>query len=207
MIQFEFDGHKIEFDQVLAGFAWPTDEPGFSVVIGEQYLRKATGDEVHYYNLGETENIKMDALIQDTIRLRRKFEVQGVWGRSRETASKVLPSMNYLLSWNKRSRSRGGAELFVGNADYTEPNGYIEFHCNLIRSMSMDDKKQLLLGTNSKLPTYLNDVPEDISQLTDINFPAVAALGYVLATLEAHRGSRHEDLMAEKLTEEYHGDG
>ena len=65
MIQFEFDGHKIEFDQVLAGFAWPTDEPGFSVVIGEQYLRKATGDEVHYYNLGETENIKMDALIQD----------------------------------------------------------------------------------------------------------------------------------------------
>jgi hypothetical protein len=204
MIKLKFGEHTIKFNRVVGGWAWPSDQPGFFVILAERLLPKATGDVVHYYVIDEIGDINIDKLLGKSIVRGKKLKVQGVYGRPRQSGSKILPAMHYLDQWNLRSGMKGGPSFHIYTAPYVEDQGLISFHVNLIRSMVRSGNKRLFFGT-SMLAGYLEHVPVDYAQVFDTQHPAVAALGYALANLDSTRELHGESALLEELQEEAWG--
>jgi len=206
MINLTIGGKTVQFNRIVGGFAWPSERPGFCIIVGEHVTRYAAGDIYRYMVLSEVEEQQMDKLIQDSIRIRMLYKAQGMYGRLKRRSEKQLPAMHFLDLWNGDAGRTGKIPFYLYEAPYTEERGLIQYHFNILRAMLNPEEKILYLGERSNLSSYMMEVQEDPNQMTDTNYPAVAALGYAVAQLENSRGGQMQERELEMMMDQMYGE-
>lgn len=173
-MQIEFEGKRIEIGRILGGIAWPGEKPGCAVVIGEEALPEIGNRVYHLHLLEETEKLESGQLIRQCIDLKREYPDLEFIGRNDEG------NRRFLDLWNNERR---GPEFFV----YSPPGpseDYIQYYLTILLDKLQPERTTLHLPKESKLPGYLLEIPQnEIRVATNSQYPAVAALGYAVATL------------------------
>jgi hypothetical protein len=78
------------------------------------------------------------------------------------------------------------ARLFIQNAPFIDEPGPLQYYTSVIYDLL--NKKALSIPDDMKLSVYLHELsPDKRMQATASDYPAIAALGYAVARLEAYR--------------------
>lgn len=202
-----------KFNRVFGGFAWPAENPGFSILIGEQVdiIDTSSTPELsrRYHVIDEKEDHSMDMLIRWSITRGFSNKCNGFYGRTKkgQGQGKPLPAMNFLESWNNDAYRKRVKSFYIYDSPYVEQNGYIEYHLNILKPLLDPNKKRLALY-NSILKGYLLNIPQDISKINDLDFPAVSALAYAISALEVWNPQEEylDQRQADMILDEMYGD-
>jgi len=177
------------YGRVFGGVVFPGEKPGFAVVVGEENFPIIGNIKLYCYHLlAEAEESNSYDLIRRCTEFRKKYNVDDFYGRL-TTANK-----NLLSHWNEKDRRQGVPEFYIYQAVYISPEGLIEEHLNILRNRLRPEQKLLHLFSDSKLHGYLGELPPDAAtKATDLQYPAIASLGYAIATLEFFEPSLEDD--------------
>jgi len=176
MAKFPDKWKDIEFGRVYIGIAWPAEKPGFVVVIGEELTPiKAYGREYRHYVLEEAEEQSLEQLLRRCSELIGNYNAERVIGRYDRH---VYP---YINRWNKETRTPGLPEIRLDQAPYSEDK-LIRTHINILQDKLSSGKRSLYLGEGSILAGRIGNevLADNIHKATDEQYPATAALGYVI---------------------------
>ena len=202
-----------KFNRVIGGFAWPAENPGFSILIGEQLElddRKSNSMLTRKYHvITEFENHSMDMLVRWSITRGVTYKCNGFYGRIKKGhgKGKPLPAMNFLESWNMDAYRKRVKSFYVYEAPYIENDGHIEYHLNILKGL-LDPNKTILFLHDSILKGYLLNIPTDVTKVNDLDYPAVSALAYAASALEVYKPDEEylQQKEADMVLEEMYGD-
>ncbi len=172
--EYIFHDRRLSFHRIWGGFAWPGDKPGFAVIVGET-LEKGPGGYGRHV-LAEVESFHANELVAGAIKLKEESGANNFWGRNDEADTA------YLTMYNKRSYESGLPYFDVLSANGPEDDSIV-YQVNVLRDCLEPKKKSLFMFAESVLPGYLLELPQNVHQLTNVQYPAVAALGYVVSAL------------------------
>ena len=196
----EIDGRKVKLNRVVGGLGWPSELPGFVAVLGEEVFSELsfplTSVELRYHVLAEMEESDMAELIKGATAMKSRYSVQTFYGRLKATKGRELPAMHFLDQWNLTSFSQGVAPLHLIDAPFTEDRGLVAFHLNTLKKLLLPKKRSLFIPPASVLNGRLREIPDHVTNLKDVDCPAVAALAYAVSALTTWRGDfdEHENL-------------
>ena len=163
----------VSFVRIWGGIGWPGDQPGALVVIGEEDYFNVP----HWYILAEASSNRMDELIRAANKLTGEFSVDCWYGRHAGGSEEFLKLKNY------HAFDVGTRQLDVYEAPGPKGDEKIMFHVNVILDCVSPEPKTLHFFNDSSLPAELQGLPNQLHRLTNIECPAVAALGYVVSAL------------------------
>jgi hypothetical protein len=172
-------GRKADFGRIVCGIGWPAEQPGYAVFIGEEKF-PAVGTRVYHAHLLTELVDVLDAaeLIRKCARLAAEYGVQVVSGRRHQ------PMIQLLNVLNAGAHDRHMPELRVVGEPHSENGGLIEFHLNLIRDRLSPNSKTLHGVEGTRLAAHLAECSVDkVHTATDLEYPAIAALGYAVEEL------------------------
>lgn len=183
----KYKGKEIPLKRYLGGFAWPGEKPGYAVVIGETLYPPGDNRDLHYLVMGEFEDHDINNLITrctNTVIVNQNLQFCGRYDSV---------NYKYLDMWNHKMRKPGELEFDLLSAENSQPDGSIQYHINVL--LDRLGKGTLHFAREDcKLKGYLNEVQTTgIASATDIEFPAVAALGYAVVTLIENPPEDDED--------------
>ncbi len=180
------EGNEIEIGRIVGGIGWPGEKPGFAVVVGEDLYPPVGSRVYHCYLLAEVEEQDTGQLMGRCTELAGYYKTLGsealdFYGRYHES------NIHFLNLWNADARKRGMSEFCLYQAPFSD-NGLIGYHINILLDRLRPERKTLHLSLkDSKLAGYLQEIPpNEISSATDVQYPAVTALGYVVSFLTIH---------------------
>ena len=182
----------LELGRIIGGIAWPGEKSGYAVVVGEEDHPRKGGKVRHCHVLSEVEEWNKVELIKACVELQGLYRTIGFYGR-RDPAS-----MFALWGMNSGARAGRSEELDFQPAPMSD-TGKIEYHIDLLAKKLSHDSKSLYLNRGDVALKL--DIPhEEYGTATDSKFPAVAALGYAVATLDTYEppdedGEDHEPLL------------
>ncbi|MBW2065013.1 MAG: hypothetical protein JRJ03_08775 [Deltaproteobacteria bacterium] len=209
-MKIKVDDREVEMTRVVAGLGWPAEKPGFLVVVGEELFFEPpfpkTGVEFRYHVIAESEQTDLSKLIKTATASKNRFEIQTYYARLKSSKSKELPALHYLEQHNRTAFAQGVAPLYVVEAPFAEDRGLLSFHLNVVKGLLRPEKRTLFIPPTSALNAALLEVPDDVSRVKDVDFPAVAALGYAVAALVTWRQEADNEWQMERLLDEVHGD-
>jgi hypothetical protein len=171
-----YDGKNINLGRIHGGIGWPSESPGFACVVGEE-LHPMLGSKVHrLFVSDETESKSTNQLLTECAKFVGVHNVSEFFSRYDESFFRTL------AVWNDQHRQFRQLDI------YSAPNskaGLIGYHLECIESRLHKDQRTLFFhDPESKLSRYLDETPTGvINTATDVQFPAVAALGYCVAYL------------------------
>lgn len=170
----------------IAGIGWPGDKPGFACVL------ELSGNVV-YLRTEIEGNILSDLIDACMVEFQRQpRDIVGFVGRP------IPAVMSFVSDYN-------ADELHTffnfGAAPNVEKTGDIYYHWSMIQSYLLADKKKLWLIPEESGPcmlrSYLQEPPNTgIQKMTDMEYPAIAALGYSLSWLDEEKRSMSEQYVA-----------
>lgn len=186
---YHHESYDVRFLRIWAGIAWPGDEPGEVVVVGEMI---SFGNPQRYL-LAEASCNTMGELINAAATLTGEMCIKSWWARHTEE------SKSYIRIRNKEAFRTGTVRLSISEAPGTGDK--LAGHLNLILDSVRPKEKNLHFFSDSSLPAKLQGLPPQLYRLTCIEHPAVAALGYVVSAMVHHRHERINpaDLIPEPL--------
>ena len=163
-----------EYRRIAGGIAWPGAEPGFIVVIGEDYHEDPTLKIRHFRVLDEFES---DDVIKKMYDFRNVYKVQNFYGDSN---NEIM--MKFISRFNKKldSRKKG---LYVSEAPFVNDPHNLKYYAPLIRKRLDRAKKALWFGGESQLPNKIRGLTS-VDKASISSHPAIAALGYAIAGLD-----------------------
>jgi len=145
-------------------------------VIGES---RVFNGELNRFILAESSRGNFGDLLRDAVKLQQRFELK------RWHSVHVPGSENYVDIFNKKQFEAGAHRLaFIDEP--LESNDYLQVSVELILDTVMSGNKTLHFFGDSMLPAELQSLPTFTSKLKITEFPAVAALGYVIAYMEEY---------------------
>ena len=168
----DLDGGR-HYQRILGGLAWPGVKPGFGVILGEDLRKDYDLNAYHIRVLAEFETSDVEELLKWCVFSHGWF--RGEWYSTLENR----PILSLVYNDNRFEH------LSIGRAPYSaDPKGF-GFYIAILRRHLTLEKKTLRLGNNSKLPAYLLELDaKDMSTSSIENYPAIAALGYALTSLD-----------------------
>ena len=172
--EFIFNKRELFFNRTWGGVAWPGDKPGFAVIIGETYDKGPGGHYKHV--LAEVETFHSNELVSDCVKLRQEFRVDSFWGRNTEADT------DYVALSNKHAYENGLPYFDVQTAPGPEDE-FLVYQINILRDCLASERKSLFMFDESVLPGYLLELPQSVHKITNVQYPAIAALGYVITAL------------------------
>jgi len=179
IIRHEWKRH--DFRRIFGGLAWPGERPGYAVVVGESRFPAVGTKNYHCYLIAEVEEQNLQSLISWCAELAGIYSVQNFYGRQH------TPCIQYLNVRNSTAREKGLPAFHISYAPYSEEES-IEYQLNILMERLSNEYQTLHLHRESKLPGYLTEVPANrISNATESQFPAVAALGYAVSALTIYK--------------------
>ena len=207
MMKMKIDDRTVELSRVVGGLGWPSDLPGFVAILGEEIFNELpfprTGEERRYHVLDGMEEPDMEELIKGATALKGRYHVEIIYGRPKATKGQELPAMHFLDQWNLTSFSQGVAPLYLIDAPFTEDRGLVAFHMNTLKGLLRPEKRSLFIPPASVLNGRLREIPDHVTNLKDVDCPAVAALAYAVSALTMWRGDLYEQ---EDLEPPYEGE-
>ena len=174
-----------EYSHISGAIAWPGKAlPGCALVVA---VKKDTREPT-FQLLAEAEDYSINGLLKHCIALRQKYGYDGdlfsFWYGDYTKFASLLSDFNKERFSSKQTEGIHIACL----ADFDKPN-HFEIYVRRIQScLSPDDSgnKTLYLGTCDRLRNYLQILPSEAAiKGTDEDYPAIAALGYVIHSLSA----------------------
>ena len=185
-----YTDEKRTYRRVVGGIAWPGNSPGFGVVVGEDMTPPVGVKDPYLYLLGEVEGPDVHTLFKRCVELAVKYHASCFYGRYDQAM------VNSLNLWNRNAREQGTGVLSFDSALFSK-EGEISYHLNAIRGLLLPERKMLHLTDvveSPQLPAYIQALPPNIyATATDIEYPAVAALGYAVTLLVEFRTDYEED--------------
>jgi hypothetical protein len=191
MLIINHNDRDIKIERVCQGLAWPSEKPGFVVVLGEALDKDEKGIR-HLYFLEEGQTNDTGQLIRRCLEFKKKFTVSETYGRLHG------PNMRFVELWNRDAGKKGVPTLYISEAPYvsegTGPevaHGFIEYHLNIVKDrLNFQSKTLHLLG--SRLPYHLMEIQEP-AKAKDTEHPAAAALCYVVSAMTVWQGFTEQD--------------
>jgi len=179
-VWFEDKDSKKKFTRVIGGLGWPGVNPGFVVVVAEDFDEDSSLKIRHLRVLGEAENKSPQTLFQKSLELRDRYCVQNFY-----TNCENKPMMELLYYYNQDHKDSPNLSLCL--ASFPEDFGY---HMRIVEEYLVKEKKILYFG-ESVLPSYLRELsPEKAIGGSVYDFPAIAALGYAISFFKSHPWKR-----------------
>lgn len=167
------DENKYEFGRIVLGLGWPAERPGYLVAVGEELHPMINSKIYPLHFVEEVEKWGFDPLFDRCAEFVKRHGVTEIYGRRDEA------NMGNLYSWNDR---HPGSELDIGMAPHSK-DGRITHHVNTL--IGRLENRTLHLPKDSIVWGQFEKIKRDQTHLaTDAQFPAVAALGYVVAGLD-----------------------
>jgi hypothetical protein len=165
--------NKLEYGRIVLGFGWPAERAGYVVAIGEEphpMIRRKI-HKLHFEE--EIEEWDLGDLLDCWADLVKKYGDAQTYGR------RDKDYMGNIWSWNDR---HPGSELSIWTAPHSK-EGKIGYHIHILVERLKNGT--LILPKDSIVWNQLRDAERGQTHLaTDAQFPAVAALGYVVAGLD-----------------------
>jgi hypothetical protein len=175
----------LDIGRTVGGIAWPGEKSGYAVVVGEEDIPRRGGKVRHFHVLAEVEEWNKVNLIKACIELQGLYKTMGFYGR------RDHQSMFTLLSVNSVARERRETELDFQPAPLSE-QGRIEYHIDILRKR-LDHASKSLYMNHGNIALKLDIPNEEYGTALDTKYPAVAALGYAIATLETYEPEDDEE--------------
>lgn len=160
----------------IISVGWPGDLPGFGCIL------ELIGQAIHVRK--EFEGQTLDDLIRLCMAEIQApgAGIRGIIGRNEKAA------MRFIRTWNSDEKM---PFIDFGVAPNVEKQtGKIHYHIQALYKMLDPDRKALFYTdeTAPRLKEYLNAVPDKgLHTITDMEMPAVAALGYGCTFLDQYR--------------------
>ena len=158
-------GH--EYRRFFGGMAWPDSQPGFIVIVGEEFDVDNSLDEHKCSILAEYQSPNPSDLIRRCKEYEGIFKVDRIFGNTQNR-----PMMEFIRN--------GKVEFYLADAPLMDDSTAAQCYLSLIREVTSATKKVLSFGGTSMLPGILAGADHHSAS------PAVLALGYVLAALRTY---------------------
>lgn len=172
-ISYRDEERKMEFGRIIGGLGWPGEQPGFAVVLGEEYNWRPPH---HVHLLTEYEDADLSRLLQRCVELVSEYVISDFVGRHAEE------QIEYLRLWNARAREQKMSTFILSRPPFED--GGLSYHLQIVKDRLAASQKSLFLSKDSKLPGYLLELSSDQAlKATDFQHPAIAALAYAVTTL------------------------
>ena len=174
MIERDYDSFKNKetgdlYRQVVGGIAWPSGaNPGWAVVLGQDYLKDEVLKKYHFRILAESDFINPTDLLRRCFEYKKQFFANPFYGNTGNTV--MMDALNNL-----------DVNFYIESAPFVDDPGCFQYYVSQIRERAMPSKKFLHFGKSSKLPGHLMSLPmQRITHTKAQDYPAVLALGYAL---------------------------
>ena len=175
----------LDLGRTVGGIAWPGERSGYAVVVGEEEWPRKGSKVRHCHVLAEVEEWNKVNLIKACIELQGLYKTMGFYGR------RDYQSLFTLRAANSVARGRREAELDFQPAPLSD-QGRIEYHIDTLKKRLDHGSKSLYLN-HGDIALKLDIPNEEYGTALDTKYPAVAALGYAIATLETYEPEEDDD--------------
>jgi hypothetical protein len=176
---YQWGDREIDLGRIIGGFAPPGEQPGFLVVVGEQFGWRPppNGQPAHAYLLAEYEDPDLGRLIQRATEFVAKYHVAEFYGNTRDEAL-----IRYIVNFNQRARGIRAKPFRLLSAPFVE--GPLSYHLQILRDRLSPTQKSLHFSRDSRLPNILLEFSqEEIFKMTEVRQPTLAALAYATVAL------------------------
>lgn len=171
---------KEEYRRIVGGLAWPGVKPGFAVVVAEGHEDPASRLRP-YYVLGEAEERGMAELFLRCLLLGMRWKISEWYGQADN-----IPMMTIVGRLSEQVSRRGmKGEINIQYAPFIEKPDCFRYLTDLLYGRM--NSKTLIIGDDKLLSVYLFNLRhEERVSASPEDFPAIAALGFAVAYLEAY---------------------
>jgi hypothetical protein len=170
-----------EYRLLSGGGAWPGKTPGFAVVVAVDRKDNPKLKIPHLRVLAEVEEADPMKLIQQCIKLRDDCFVHPWYGNPN------TPMEEFLHQINRELREFQKPDFYLIPPPHINDPKNFDYYATTIKNCmrkDTDGNRVLLIEGCEKLRAYLENFPEDGHlKGTAEEYPAVAALGYVITSL------------------------
>lgn len=168
-----------EYGRVVMGAVWPGSKPGFAVVLGEDELKRG---KMNYYVLAELEEPELQSFIRACYDFAGAYAVTDIYGDPADNVAN-----EFLARFNEELRTRRQEGFYVTAPPLFKTPDCFEYCCRTIQKHTGVNAKTLHIGEKSRLAAYLLELrPDELKTAKAADYPAIAALGYALTSLDAH---------------------
>ena len=182
-----YEGKEYEIGRVAGGVAWPGfEQGGYVAILGEERFPRIREKEHHIHLLDEAEEPDLTSLLKRCEDLSnhcrsKRFNLELFIGREDEI------NWPHFDLWCANSR----VNHFITHAPKSD-NDAIGYHVNTLKNR--EDKGKLHLPEWCKLRGYFNELGKnDVPTATDLQYPAIAALGYGVSYLTTYPPDNDDD--------------
>jgi hypothetical protein len=166
------------YKRIWAGIVPSSERPGAIVVVAEEL---ALRPPAHLFWIDEAVEMATDNLMQRALDFKALYQIQEFYGRTKDK-----DFYRFLSFWNVKRREQNLKTIEISEAPNSS-EGNISFHISVLRNRLSPNKKTLHLGESKLLPAAFQELSmSDVSTAKDIEFPVLAALGYVVAALDEY---------------------
>jgi hypothetical protein len=170
--------NNFEYRRVYGGLAWPSGEmPGFVVVVteDERLTPELQTRILRVYAEHATNDVP--ALIRKAHDLEYYYNVQS-WYGDNETMMRFVTAFNRSLPKTKQG-------FYITAAPMVDDAHNLQLYAHQIRERIRPAKKSLYFGDHTMISGAFGVLTdEDVKKKRASEFPAIAALGYVVAAME-----------------------
>lgn len=196
---------KIKFRRIVGALAGSS--PGALVVLGQEYRHidrfpKQPELTILYHLLEFFESDDLSQLFEVARQWNWKYRCTGFY---RRLTHKAL--VDFLQLWNAEQMKAGNALFHLSEAPFTQTQehhrrGSIEAHLTLLREYIKPAQKRLVGLRGTRLAAHLAEIPREVTNLKDLDYPSVSALGYALAAITPTEYHDREEAEIEALVRE-----
>lgn len=191
-IDVNFRDHDYQIGRMVGGVGWPAGEtianerPGYICVIGEDYYPEPENHEFHkLYLFEEFESHDKGQLIKHCLEWQQKYRISQWFGRNDQN------QIEFINHWNAKLRPHGSKQFWISEAVHSKPTGLIGTHIDILRTCMIPESTMsgqiILKWTNNTIfATNFSQIGYAYSELTDKDYPSIAAVGYAVSYLREY---------------------
>lgn len=169
-----------QYSRIMGGLAWPGKRSGFALIMGEQFKEHPAYSTPVYRILREMEADNIPSLLDQVADAHSYFKAETWLGDTEyEAGRKLLRELNEDLEKNRLPGIGFTKAPFVSS-----PTGFVYLYSTIKKVLDAGHKR-LFLSDAKRLTSYLLEPRSDqIEEIQKGEYPAIEALGYVIAYME-----------------------
>jgi len=177
--------NKIEitryYARTILGLAWPSDKSGAIVAVAEE-LVNAPGKS-GLYVMGIYESTDALELLVKALEFQAMVKFEDAFCNRHNTAM-----LNFTQQFNHAQHDARAKEINLRQAPFLESDGLISHHLQTLKLLLTTGNKRLYLGEHQRVAAALANISTvALHAIHDYDEPLLAALGFAVAYLQAHR--------------------
>jgi hypothetical protein len=174
------DGDTRIFARTVAAVGWPSDKPGGFVVVAETLTSHPFPTELVVVDVFETPDTQelLNHAVEAQVALKYKEAFADVSNG---------PMRRFLVQYNDIARGHKRREVSLRQPSFWEEDCRISHYLQCCKTMLQTGDKHLHLESHQRIAAALGDIAyTTMQELKEADTPMLAALGYVVAFLQAN---------------------